>query len=168
MVYERRSPAQSVRGHSLTAGAGQMNSVGVGVIVPERAPTTARLRLSLRLNLARVLSLAWVLILLVLGTAALWQVAAANGSVKAVTIRAMSNAPQHEEITMSLGQTLKLTLISLDTSHTIIFDGLGVSVTAGPSETVTREITVDEAGTYLFRCTRPEHEGVVGTLTVTQ
>lgn len=167
MVYERRSPAQSVRGHSLTAGAGRMNSLGVGVIVPERAPTAARLRVSLRFSLARVLLLAWVLILLGLGTAAIWQVSAANGSVKAVTIRAMSDAPQHEEITMSLGQTLKLTLISLDTSHTIIFDGLGVSLTAGPSETVTREITVDKAGTYLFHCARPEHDGMVGTLTVT-
>ncbi len=145
-----------------------MSSTGVRAVVAEAPRLVAKGRVSVRLSLARALLLAWILILLGLGTAALWQVAAANGSVKAVTIRAMSQPLQLEEITMSLGQTLKLTLISLDTSHTIVFDGLAASVTAGPSETVTREITVDEAGTYLFRCTRPEHEGVVGTLTVTR
>ncbi len=145
-----------------------MSITGVRAVVPEAAHLAAKGRVSVRLSLARALLLAWILILLGLGAAAVWQVSAANGSVKAVTIRAMSDAPQHEAITMSQGQTLKLTLISLDTSHTIIFEGLGVSVTAGPSETVTRQFTVDEAGTYLFHCARPEHEGVVGTLTVTR
>lgn len=144
-----------------------MSSAGVSVVVPEEAHPVAKRRVSVRLSLDRALLLAWLVTLLGLGAAAVWQVSPANGSEKAVTIRARSHALQHEEITMSRGQTLKLTLISLDTSHTIVFDGLGVSLTAGPSETVTREITVDETGTYLFRCTRPEHDGVVGTLTVT-
>lgn len=122
----------------------------------------------MRVSLVRVLLLAWVVTVLGLGAAAVWQASAATGSEKAVTIRVRSDAVQHEEITMSRGQTLSFTLISLDTTHTIVFDGLGVSVTAGPSETVTRRFTVDEAGTYTFRCIRPEHEGVQGTLTVTQ
>lgn len=145
-----------------------MSSTGVRAVVSGAPHLVAKGRVSLRLSLARALLLAWVLILAALGAAAVWQVSAANGSVKAVTIRARSDAPQRQEITMSLGQTLKLTLISLDISHTIIFEGLGVSVTAGPSETVTREFTVAEAGTYLFHCSRPEHNGVVGTLRVMQ
>ncbi len=108
------------------------------------------------------------MILLGLGAATVWKVLRADGKEKAVTIRATSHALQHEETTVSRGQTLNFTPISLDTPHTIVLDGLGASVTADPSETVTRGITVDEAGTCLFRCTRSEHEGIVGTLTVTQ
>ncbi|MEE8372603.1 MAG: cupredoxin domain-containing protein [Dehalococcoidia bacterium] len=145
-----------------------MNSAGVSVVVSGEAPTVAKGQVRARISLPRILLLAWVVTLLAFGVAALWQVLPGNGSEKAVTIRARSDALGHEEITMSRGQTLEFTLISLDTSHTIVFEGLGVSVTAGPSETVTRRFTVDEAGTYTFRCIRPEHEGVEGTLTVTQ
>ncbi len=101
----------------------------MSAVVPEEAHPVAKGRVGVRLGLTAAQLVVWVLTLLGFGAAAIWQASMVNGSEKAVTIGARSEAPQHEEITMSRGQTLKLRLISLDTWRIIVGVAATLTVT---------------------------------------
>ncbi len=77
--------------------------------------------------------------------------------VKKVFVRVRYGSFQPASISVLEGQSVRLTLLSLDTSHILNIDELGVSIPAGPAQTVVQEFTVMKAGTYSFYCSVPEH-----------
>ncbi len=77
--------------------------------------------------------------------------------VKKVSVRLRHGSFQPASISVLEGQTVRLTLLSLDTSHILNIDELGVSIPVAPAQTVVREFTVMKVGTYLFYCTVPGH-----------
>lgn len=73
-------------------------------------------------------------------------------------------------ITVAKGQKVKLTITSTDAPHTFTIDELGINVAVGTGQTVTKEFTVEKAGTFAFYCAVPGHRGagMEGTLKVTE
>lgn len=77
--------------------------------------------------------------------------------VKKVSVRVRGGSFQPASISVLECQTVRLTLLSLDTSHILTIDELGVSIPAGPAQTVVQEFTAMKAGTFSFYCTVPGH-----------
>ncbi len=73
-------------------------------------------------------------------------------------------------ITVAKGETVKLTVTSTSGSHTFTIDELGINIAVGSGQTVTKEFTVEEAGTFSFYCAVPGHRdaGMEGTLETTE
>ncbi len=92
----------------------------------------------------------------------------ATGTDIEVTARYASFQPS--TITVTKGQTVKLTLTSRDTPHTFTIDELGINISVGAGQTVAKEFTVEKAGTFTFYCAVPGHRdaGMEGTLETTE
>ncbi len=77
---------------------------------------------------------------------------------------------QPSTISVAKGQTVKLTITSTDASHTFTIDELGINVAVGAGQTVTKEFTVEKAGTFVFYCAVGQHRaaGMEGTLKATE
>lgn len=89
--------------------------------------------------------------------------------VRAIEVEAGSFYYQPNVIRVKKGETIKLTLNSVDMMHDFNIDELDVSipVTAG-GQSATVEFTADTVGTFEFYCSVGEHRanGQVGTLIV--
>lgn len=90
-------------------------------------------------------------------------------AVMEVSVTARYASFQPSIITVAKGQTVKLTLTSRDIGHTLTIDELGINIAVGARQTVTKEVTVEKAGTFTFYCAVPGHRraGLEGTLKVT-
>ncbi|MBI2866301.1 MAG: cupredoxin domain-containing protein [Chloroflexi bacterium] len=82
----------------------------------------------------------------------------------AVTARYASFTPS--AITVKQGESVTLTLTSVDIGHTFTIEELGINIPVGAGQTVTREIKVDRSGSYTFYCSVIGHRaaGMEGTL----
>ncbi len=87
-----------------------------------------------------------------------------------ITVTAKFATFEPSTITVAKGETVKLTLISTDAPHTFTIDELGVNVSVGAGQTVTKEFTVEKAGTFAFYCAVGQHRaaGMEGTLKATE
>lgn len=87
-----------------------------------------------------------------------------------ITVSAKFATFQPSTITVAKGQTVKLTIASTDIGHTFTINELGINVSVGAGQTVTREFTVEEAGTFAFYCAVPGHRGagMEGTFNATE
>jgi heme/copper-type cytochrome/quinol oxidase subunit 2 len=74
-----------------------------------------------------------------------------------ITVTAKYPSFQPSTFTVAEGQIVELTLTSTDTFHTFTIDELGISVAVGAGQTVTKEFTVEKAGTFTFYCTVPRN-----------
>ncbi len=75
------------------------------------------------------------------------------------------------EISVQVGETVKVVLNAVDMPHDFVVDELDVrSDVANPGETVEVEFTPTEAGEFEYYCSVGNHRemGMVGTLTVTE
>lgn len=92
-----------------------------------------------------------------------------TAAVKEITVTAKYATFEPSTITVAKGQTVKLTLTSTDMSHTFTVDELGINITAGRGQTVTKEFTAQKAGTFTFYCAVSGHRaaGLRGTLKIT-
>ncbi len=93
---------------------------------------------------------------------------ASGPTITDVVVSARYAAFQPATITVAKGETISLQVTSTDSPHTFTIDELGINVSVGGGNTVTREITIDQAGTFTFYCSVPGHRGagMEGTLTV--
>jgi len=76
-----------------------------------------------------------------------------------------------DEITVNLGDTVRITLANVDDEmdHDFVLDELGVqSELIGPGETATIEFIADQVGEFEYYCSVGSHRqlGMVGTLTI--
>ena len=62
-------------------------------------------------------------------------------SVIEITVTAKSATFEPSTITVAKGQTIKLTIISIDTFHTFTIDELGINVYVPDGQTITKEFT---------------------------
>lgn len=88
--------------------------------------------------------------------------------LKEVTVAARYPAFTPSTISAAPGEAFQLKLSSADLPHTFTIAELGLNISVGAGQTVTREVTVDKAGTYTFYCSVPGHRpaGMEGTLVV--
>ena len=82
-----------------------------------------------------------------------------------ITITAKFATFEPSTITVAKGQIVRLTVTSTDIYHTFTIDELGIDVPVGSRQTVTKEFTVEEAGTFAFYCDVGNHRsaGMEGT-----
>lgn len=76
-----------------------------------------------------------------------------------------------DEISVKVGETVRVVLTANDMPHDFVIDEFDVnSGVANPGETVEVEFTPTEAGEFEFYCSVGQHRanGMVGTLTVTE
>ncbi len=73
-------------------------------------------------------------------------------------------------IIVKKGEPVKLTFISMDVSHSVIIDSLGIETEViHPGKTAVVEFTPDKAGVYMFKCNTqcsPFHHFMRGKLIV--
>lgn len=93
----------------------------------------------------------------------------APAAVIEVTLTARYASFQPATITVAKGQAIKLILTSTDTRHIFTIDELGINIPVGAGQTVSKEFTVEKAGTFTFYCAVPGHRsaGMKGTLKTT-
>jgi heme/copper-type cytochrome/quinol oxidase subunit 2 len=73
------------------------------------------------------------------------------------------------EISVNLGDTVTLQLVSMDVVHGLYVDGYGVSVEADPGQTASLTFTADKTGSFRMRCSvtcGALHPFMIGKLTV--
>ena len=94
---------------------------------------------------------------------------AATG-MKEIVVTARHASFQPSTLTVTKGQTIKLTITSTDARHTFTINELGINIAVGAGQTVTREFTVEKAGTFAFYCAVGGHRGagMEGTFKVTE
>ena len=76
---------------------------------------------------------------------------------------------QPSSLTAPVGQTVPLKVTSGDAfPHVFTIQELGISIPVAPGRTETKDIKIDNAGSYIFYCNTPGHRaaGMQGTLTV--
>lgn len=75
-----------------------------------------------------------------------------------------------DELEATAGEPLNITLTNGgEVFHDLHVDDTEFALDADPGQTVSGSLTIDEPGTYTFRCTVPGHAaaGMEGTVTVT-
>ncbi len=76
---------------------------------------------------------------------------------------------QPSTVTVPMGQMVKVTITSMDISHTFTIDELGINIAVGAGQTVTKMFTPEKMGSFAFYCAVPGHRGagMEGTIEVT-
>jgi heme/copper-type cytochrome/quinol oxidase subunit 2 len=73
------------------------------------------------------------------------------------------------EITVNMGDTVSIDLVSTDVVHGLYVDGYGLSITADPGQTARLTFVADKAGSFRLRCNvtcGAMHPFMVGKLNV--
>ena len=98
------------------------------------------------------------------------QTPAPADAVTVKTVRVSDAGFEPSILAVTKGETVKLTVVSRDTSHTFTIDELEINIDVGAGQTATKEFTVDKAGTFAFYCAVPGHRdaGEKGNLWVTE
>ena len=93
-----------------------------------------------------------------------------GAEVQEISIEAREFSFSKESLTVKKGQKVRLALVNKGRmSHDFVVEGTNVTTElAGPGESVTREFSINDAGTYTFYCSIGNHRamGMEGTLIV--
>lgn len=85
-----------------------------------------------------------------------------------MTVRGFNYGFSPKKITVKLGETVKLNLVSDDSPHTFTIDDLGIDQQFTYGKDTQTTFTAREKGVFQFYCAVPGHKenGMVGTLVI--
>lgn len=92
-----------------------------------------------------------------------------TGEVKEFTMTAKQFEFVPNTITVNQGDTVKLTITSIDVTHGFNLPDFGINERLNPGKPVTVEFVADKKGTFTFACSVPcgsGHSGMSGRLVV--